>query len=187
MKKRKFKISDILFGIFVVLLLVPQTRKPIQVALNSLRVKVWAPSAVDKEDQTQITPFDYHLTTIDGVQTAVAVGKGKVAFISYWATWCPPCIAELPSIQKLYADYGNQIDFVLITDETPEKAQQFLTKKQYKLPVFTSRMATPAVLSERSIPTNYLIDQSGKIVIKEKGASDWNSKKVRAILDGLLK
>ncbi|GMN07688.1 hypothetical protein MTsPCn5_30770 [Croceitalea sp. MTPC5] len=187
MKKRKFKISDILFGLFILLLLVPQTRKPIQVALNSLKVIVWTPSALAEEYQTQIAPFDYQLATVDGAETSISIGKGKVTFISYWATWCPPCIAELPSIQKLYNDYGNQVDFVLITDESVEKVKAFLAKKQYELPVFISRMPAPTMLSEPSIPTNYLVDQNGKIVIKEKGASDWNSKKVREVLDGLLK
>ena len=124
--------------------------------------------------------------SLDGLSKEVAVGSGKVTFISYWATWCPPCIAELPSIASLYKDYGNRIQFLLITNERPAVVEQFLIKKNFNLPAVIPQMETPEALFERSIPTNYIIDGNGTIVIKEKGASDWNSKNVRTTLDALL-
>jgi len=186
MKKKKLSLSTILFGLFVVLLIIPQTRTPIQVALNKVRVFVWSPAALDNEDQTQLEPFTYRLANLDGVPTTFEIGNGKVTFIGYWATWCPPCIAELPSMEKLYADYRDQIDFILITNENPETARNFLVKKQYDLPVYFPRMKAPEALFERSIPTNYVLDKTGKILIKETGAADWDSEKVRGVLDGLL-
>ncbi len=186
MKRKKPKLSSLLFALFLVLLIIPQTRKPIQVALNKVRVFVWSPSELDQEDQTQLQPFTYRLATLDGTPTNIEIGKGKVTFISYWATWCPPCIAELPSIKKLYTDYGDQIDFILLTNEDPETVREFLKKKSFDLPVYLAQMETPEALSGRSIPTNYVLDKTGKIVIKETGAADWNSEKVREVLNGLL-
>ncbi len=148
---------------------------------------VWSPSALDQEDQTQLTPFTYQLADLNGTPTPIDIGKGKVTFLSYWATWCPPCIAELPSIEKLYAHYGKQVQFILLTNEDPEPVTRFLEKKGYDLPVFNPRMPAPEVLSSASIPTNYLIDGKGKIIIKETGAADWDSKKVREVLEGLVK
>ena len=113
--KKKFKPSDIFFVVFLALLLIPQTRKPIQVAVNKAKIWVWSPSEIAAEDQKQLSPFDYHLLTLDGEPKTIKIGKGRVTFISYWATWCGPCLAELPSIQKLYTDYGDKMDFVLLT------------------------------------------------------------------------
>ncbi|NNE03778.1 MAG: TlpA family protein disulfide reductase [Eudoraea sp.] len=187
MKKKPFSRSSILFVVCILLLIIPQTRKPIQVALNTLRVAVWSPGVLDADEQTQLLPFTYKVRTLDGTPLEAAIGKGTVTFISYWATWCPPCIAELPSIQELYTSYGDQIQFLLITNETPEVVKRFLDKKNYDLPVVFPRMQPPKELFERSIPTNYLIDQHGNIIIKEKGASNWNSASIRAIVEDVLK
>jgi thiol-disulfide isomerase/thioredoxin len=186
MKKRKFKISDILFVVFIALLIIPQTRTPIQVALNTLKVAIWSPSVNSVADKNKVEPFGYRVTDIEGQTKTIAVGKGKVVFISYWATWCPPCLAEMPSIQKLFRDYGEKVEFILLTQEDPQVAKRFLNKKGYDLPVYFPQMNTPEILSSKSIPTNYIIDAQGTILIKETGAADWNSKKVRTLLDGLL-
>ena len=186
MKKRKFKISDIIFVIFIALLLIPQTRTPIQVALNKLKVAVWSPSVEDEEDQEQVVPFEYVVQELNGIPKRIAIGQGKVTFLSYWATWCPPCIAELPGIQALYADYGDNVEFVLLTQEETTKVQRFITKKGYDVPVYIPQMQAPEILQSNSLPTNYIIDAKGNIIIKETGAADWNSEKVRTLLDGLL-
>jgi len=157
-----------------------------QIALNTVKVKLFSPSKLDAAAQTQLEPFTYQLVDLNGNPTTAEVGKGKVVFLSYWATWCPPCIAEMPSIQKLYDDYGDKIDFVLLTDEKPEVVRSFLERKEYNLPVFIPRMQTPAQLYERSIPTNYIIDSAGKIIVKEQGATDWNSEKIKLVLEDLL-
>ncbi|TLP75705.1 TlpA family protein disulfide reductase [Maribacter sp. ACAM166] len=186
MKNRKLKISDIIFIVFIALLLIPQTRTPIQVALNKLKVAVWSPSISAMEDQDQVTPFKYAVQDLNGVSKTIPIGQGKVTFLSYWATWCPPCIAEMPGIQELYIDYGETINFVLLTQEEAEKAQRFMTKSGYDLPVYIPQMQAPEILQENSLPTNYIIDAQGTIIIKETGAADWNSGKVRKLLDGLL-
>ncbi|WP_396632769.1 TlpA family protein disulfide reductase [Maribacter sp. R86514] len=186
MKKRKFKISDIIFVVFILLLIIPQTRTPIQVAVNKLKVAIWSPSIEDEEDQDQVTPFQYAVIDLKGKTESIFVGKGKITFISYWATWCPPCIAELPGIQDLYKDYGDKVNFILLTQEEPEKVQRFIEKRGYELPIYFPQMQAPDVLQENSIPTNYVIDTTGKIIIKETGAADWNSKKIRNLLDDLV-
>jgi thiol-disulfide isomerase/thioredoxin len=183
---KKLKPKNIIFIVVIALLLIPQTRTPIQVAFNKLKVQIFSPSAFAKADQTQLQPFTYKVTSIDGLSRDAKIGQGKVTFISYWATWCPPCIAELPSIEKLYADYGNKVDFVLITQEEPDKVKRFLERKELNVPAVFPQMKTPEQLFERSIPTNYIIDKTGKIVIKEQGAADWNSAKVRETLDQLI-
>lgn len=187
MKKKRPSLSTIIFALFIILMIIPQTRMFIQESISKIRVVLFSPSAMDEEDQTQLQPFTYQLSTLEGTPANAEIGKGKVTFLSYWATWCPPCRAELPSIQKLYVDYGDTVDFVLITHEDPNTIQSFLDKKQFDLPVVLPRMKTPAALSERTIPTNYIIDKKGKIIIKEQGATDWNSKKMRQTLNLLIR
>lgn len=186
MKKKKPDLSTIIFALVILLMIIPQTRTPIQEGISKIRMFLFSPSALENEDQTQLQPFTYELTDLQGAPAHVEIGKGKVTFLSYWATWCPPCRAELPSIQQLYADYGNRMDFVLITHEDPKAIQSFLENKQFDLPVYLPRMNTPEALKERTIPTNYVLDKKGNIVVKEQGATDWNSKKMRTILDTLL-
>lgn len=186
MKLKRPSLSNLLFGLFIVLLLIPQTRTPIQVAVNQLKMFILSPSEIDENEQTQVQPFEYQLRDIHGDYISVPIGTGNVTFISYWATWCPPCIAELPSMQKLYADYGDNVRFILLTNEDPEVVQRFMDKKGYNLPVYFPKMQTPKLLDSRSLPTNYILDKTGKIVVKEKGAADWNSKKVRELLDTII-
>ncbi|MBM1105368.1 TlpA family protein disulfide reductase [Aurantibacter crassamenti] len=183
MKKKHLTVSNIIFAIFIVLLIIPQTRVALQVAVNKVRVFVFSPSVLNQEDQAQLPPFTYQLTKLNGDANAVEVGQGEVTFISYWATWCPPCIAELPSIVELHEDYGDKVNFLLLTNENPEKVRAFLEKKAYDLPVYIPKMEAPDKLISRSIPTNYIIDKKGKILIKETGAADWNSTNVRAVLN----
>ncbi|WP_445383480.1 redoxin family protein [Robiginitalea sp. IMCC43444] len=183
MKKKYFSLSNILFVVFMVLLIIPQARKPIQVGLNKVRVLLLSPSALETREQLQVSPFSYKLYNLNGSPLELDIGNGKVTFLSYWATWCPPCLAELPSIQELYSRYGDRIEFVLITNEDPEVVNRFLDKKNYGLPVYLPRMNPPEVLFERSIPTNYIIDAQGKILVKEQGAVNWNSEKVWKILE----
>ncbi|KPM31879.1 Thioredoxin [Croceitalea dokdonensis DOKDO 023] len=184
--KKKFKPSDIFFLVFIALLMIPQTRKPIQLAVNKAKIWVWSPSEIAAEDQKQLSPFDYPVLTLDGQSKTIEVGKGKVTFIGYWATWCAPCLAELPTIEALYADYGDQVNFLLLTNEQPKTVKAFLQKNPYDLPIYTSQITPPDLLLNSSIPTNYLIGQNGHILSKETGAADWNSERVRDMLEDVL-
>ncbi|MDC6388067.1 TlpA disulfide reductase family protein [Maribacter sp. PR1] len=186
MKNRKLRLSDIIFIVFIILFIVPQTRRPILVMANKVRAKFSSLTVVAKGEQEQLGPFTYTLDGLDGENLNVDIGRGEVVFISYWATWCPPCIAEFPSIDALYKDYGDKINFVMISNEDPEKIRKFLKKKNFAVPAVIPKMEPPKDLYEKTIPTNYIIDHTGKIIVKEKGALDWNSQKVRKVLDDLI-
>lgn len=187
-KIKEKKWSNLIFIVVIGLFVFPTTRKFMSINLNKLVVAfdLFGPSVIEEDEQIQLQPFDYKLESLDGFRLNTPVGKGKVTFISYWATWCPPCIAELPSIEKLYAEYGNKVTFLLITNEDPQVVSAFLERKDFNIPAAIPKMNAPKLLYEKTIPTNYIINKEGEIIVKQRGAANWNSKEIRALLDTLL-
>lgn len=176
--------SNILLLLFIILLLIPQTRKPLQVGVN--RLISFSPSAV-AEDQRQ-TLKDYHWTLVNMNEEPVNLNQslGEVVVINIWATWCPPCIAEMPSFQKLYNQYGERIDFYFISSEETEKIQMFLDKKNYRLPVYQPLTQAPHALNSNSLPTTYVISRKGTIVVNKTGAANWNDSGFKDLLEDLI-
>ena len=173
------KWGDVLIGVFLVLLIIPQTGQPIRIGINRLKTMVWSPSISNSNERPKISPFEYSLLNLDQKTTIQSIGKGEITFLGFWATWCAPCVAELPSIETLYEDYGDDVNFVLVTREQPETVADFLAKKGLGLPVYFPVSEVPEALQSPSIPTNFLIDQKGHLLIEDTGAANWNSAKVR--------
>ncbi|WP_407918676.1 TlpA family protein disulfide reductase [Flavobacterium xinjiangense] len=108
-------------------------------------------------------------------------------FINFWATWCPPCIAEMPSFQNLYANYQDKIIFLFVTTDSFEKANTFMNKENLTLPVYQSITNPPLEMESSTIPATFLIDKQGNIVLAKIGTANWNSDSFRGKLDQLLK
>jgi thiol-disulfide isomerase/thioredoxin len=186
MKKRKFPIKNIFFLAVITLLIIPQTRQQIQIALHTVLAKL-SPS-VEKDDAIeQVSSYKWKLQDLDGNNFQFGEAKGKVTFVNIWATWCPPCIAEMPSIQELYNDYSNKIEFVIVSNEKQEVVKKFLEKKNYNFKTYTPLSRAPETFNVSSIPRTFLIDNDGNIIIDESGAANWNSETVRNTIDKLLK
>jgi len=186
MKLRKPKKSDIVLLVVIAMLIIPQTRQPIQIALHSVLSK-FGPSVIEKEDQKKVSYTSWKLRDLEGNELNYQDTKGKVVFMNLWATWCPPCIAEFQNIQDLYNDYGDKVLFLLVSDESPVTIQKFLDKKGYNIPIVNPITDYPEDFNPRSIPRTYIIDMEGHIVVDKKGAANWNSNTVRKQLDELLK
>lgn len=106
--------------------------------------------------------------------------KGKVVFLNFWATWCPPCLAEMPSIQKLYTQLAADPDFVFLLVDADSKlpeAQQFMQKKKYSMPVYEVASNIPEQLFKGSLPTTIVFDKKGRISFNEEGAANYGHKK----------
>ena len=180
-KKNK---GNILFLAVLALLIIPQTRTPIQVFVQ--RLISFSPSETNTEERKQLTDYNWGLQTIENKRVDFSTSEGNIVLLNFWATWCPPCIAEMPSLQNLYDEYGDRVDFYLVTSEEPEIVQRFMNKKGYTFPVYIQRTKAPEVLFSQSLPTTYLISKEGEIIIKEIGAADWDSKKTKKVIDRLL-
>tara|TARA_R110002049_G_scaffold99023_7_gene241034 strand:- start:67 stop:627 length:561 start_codon:yes stop_codon:yes gene_type:complete len=176
--------SNLIFIVFIVLLFIPQTSLPIKVFVN--RLISFSPSEVNKEKRTTLSNYDWNFQTLEGVNTNLSVSEGKVTLINFWATWCPPCVAEMPALQNLYDQFGERVDFYFISSEEPEVIKKFLDKRGYKIPVFIETSKPPTLLEVQSLPTTFLITQNGEIAIRETGAAKWDSEKVVNMINELL-
>lgn len=176
--------SNLLFAIFLILMLIPATRTPIQVTVN--RVFSFSPSIISEDKQENLKAFEWQLIDLEGNEINLSNSKNEVILINVWATWCPPCIAEMPSLQELYNDYKDQVDFYFVANDKPEAVKKFLAKHKYNFPVFMQASNAPNQLQSNSLPTTFLIDKKGNIVVSKTGAANWNSSSFRAKLDDLL-
>jgi thiol-disulfide isomerase/thioredoxin len=186
MKLKKPKVSNVIFFVVIALLIIPQTRTPIQVTLNKA-IAIFSPSIIDEEKRGVFEFSSWRLEDINGKQINFNDLEGEVVLLNFWATWCPPCVAELPHIQNLANEYGNKVKIVLVSGENPSKVSTYLNEKGFSLKSYRALDSYPEGLNISSIPRTFLIDKKGKIVIDKTGAANWNSNKVRNLIDELLK
>ncbi|WP_296313296.1 TlpA family protein disulfide reductase [Winogradskyella sp. UBA3174] len=184
----KLKISklNILFLIIILVLIIPQTRQPIQVLLHKGLSYVSSSNIIEKEDRILVKDSNWQLKSDKNYIINFIDSKGKVVFVNFWATWCPPCIAEMPSIQELYSEYKDDVVFLFVTNEDFQIVEKFMTKKKFTFEVFNPINTIPNQLLTKSIPRTFIINKKGEIVVDESGALDWNSKTVRQQLDQLI-
>jgi thiol-disulfide isomerase/thioredoxin len=132
----------------------------------------------------QITDYSWTLQTLEGTPVPFESFRGKVVFLNFFATWCPPCIAEMPGIQDLYESTNNDdIAFIILSrDESRAKAAQFMDKKGYTLPVYMAAGPTPPEFQSQVIPTTFIISRQGEIVSRHSGMADYDNEKVRGFL-----
>lgn len=114
--------------------------------------------------------------------------KGKVIFVNFWATWCPPCLAEMPSIHKFYQQYKNdgQVAFVMVdADGDFIKTNAYLKRKGYDFPAYTFYSELPSNIFGGSLPTTVVFDKQGRLALHEVGAANYSSKKFLDFIEKL--
>lgn len=150
--------------------------------------------AQDKSNENETTttsaptPADFNLTLIDedGKTHSLEEFKGKIIFMNMWATWCPPCIAEMPNINKLHQEMGHEVAFVMVSlDEDFETAKAFNKRKGYNFPIYALRSNRPAMYQSSTVPTTYVINAKGQLVLTHKGMSNYNTSKFKKFLRSL--
>ena len=185
-KKKKNKIYNIIGIIVIAVMLIPQTREPIQVFLHKGLSFFNKSTVIEKAVRKDISNFNWKLRSSTNDVLDFNSTKGKVVLINFWATWCPPCIAEMPSLQDLYNDYNERVVFLFVTNDDFETVNKFKIKKDFNFEFYQSISNVPEELKTQSIPRTFIISKSGEIVVDESGAVDWNTDTVRSQLDELL-
>ncbi|WP_074604903.1 TlpA family protein disulfide reductase [Pedobacter steynii] len=148
--------------------------------------------SVPETNMAVAVPGGEQVTFADGKGKSISLAelKGKVVFINFWATWCPPCIAEMPSIQDLYTKYkdNEQVVFIMVdVDGKYKQASGFMKKKGYTLPVYLPESEVPKEYFAGSMPTTVILDKSGKLAFHHLGAADYSDPEITGFIDKLLK
>ena len=145
-------------------------------------------SQADITASTTAIPADFNLMLMDedGQTILLEDFKGKPIFMNMWATWCPPCIAEMPNINKLYKEIGSEVNFVMVAlDDDFETAKAFNTRKGFDLPIYTLQSRRPPMYQSTTVPTTYVISADGQLMLTHKGMANYNTSKFKKFLEGL--
>lgn len=132
----------------------------------------------------------FNMVNMQGATMGFEELKGKVVFLNIWATWCPPCLAEMPNIQSLYDKIGSdKIAFVMLSVDRADldKVKRFVDRKGYTFPVYMPASPLPDEFYTQSIPTTFMISPEGKIVHKQLGMAEYDTQEVRDFLQGMVR
>ncbi|TSD62295.1 TlpA family protein disulfide reductase [Inquilinus sp. KBS0705] len=182
-------ISTALLVLFVVTLLVSPKSKAFLIE-GLMKVGLFQPPAANSttaNNQVMQAP-ELLFTLPNGKTLNTGEQKGKVIILNFWATWCPPCIAEMPSINQLYLQFKNNPNVLIIpvdVDGDFGKSVTFMQKNGYALPVYNMASDIPDGFIGQSIPTTVIINKNGQVVLKHEGAADYTNKKFIAYLTEL--
>lgn len=178
------QIKDIFWLLIIALIVFTPLGFHLRVQLT--RIFAFSPQTISVEERAVLHDLNWHLQSTDGTRLAMESVKGKVVVINFWATWCPPCVAEMPSLNELYNAYSHEVVFVFVAKDKPEKVKAYLKEQGYQFPVYFTLNKPPGLLQSSSLPTTYILSREGEIIVEKTGAADWNSTSTRALLSELL-
>ena len=189
-KKKKFKISKELRDWIIILIVIGVLRftgwhvpvislfQRALVATNLVQ-----PNRVEEEINAS---FNLVLEDSENNRIPLSEFKGQVIFMNFWATWCPPCLAEMPGIHQLYLELKDEVVFVMISkDRDFEKAKKWIRSKDYEFPVYFIRSPIPQVYQSDVIPATYVISRDEKVKVQNFGLASYDTEKFKSFLRSL--
>jgi len=146
-------------------------------------------SPLDADKTINSKAPDFTLRDLQGKSIAFSSLKGKVVLLNFWATWCPPCKAEMPAMNRLYHEIkarGFEI-IAVSTDTSLSTIRDYLAKNRVDFPILhDEKKSVSKQYRVFSMPTTFLIDRNGTIVEKFYGEYDWTDSDVRKQIEKLL-
>ena len=152
--------------------------------------KLEAPTAQDMKVTTidfesnmlQFSDLENNIFTIQNF-------KGKNLFINYWATWCNPCLAEMPYMAELYENYKDEEDiiFLYLSREKLEVIKNYIPKDEslQQLPIYKI-ITDDEFFATSGIPTTFIVNSDGEVIVKDLGSAFWNDESVFKLIDNLI-
>jgi peroxiredoxin len=133
---------------------------------------------------------DFSLTTLEGRPAQLRELRGKLVLLNFWATWCAPCLHEMPSMQRLYQTFKDT-EFALLAvamdRQGEEVARPFVDNLKLTFPVLLDpTLDVGRQYGVRGLPTTYLIDPEGRLIGAAIGARDWYRTEAKALIASLL-
>ena len=134
-------------------------------------------------------PHSLPLVTLDGRRVNLSDLQGKVVFVNLWASWCPPCVAEMPGIHALYLKMDPaKVAFVMVSlDENPAKARALLKRRGYTFPVYFPTGPLPTPFNSSSIPSTVILAPDGQVAARHDGMAEYDTPEFKAALDKLAR
>ena len=133
-------------------------------------------------------PFD--LATLEGGNKALSDLRGQFVLVNFWATWCPPCLKEMPSLNRLhnhFADRGFTVVAISSDEEGRPIVQKFIEKIGVDFPILLdSDKAVSKGYGAVNLPVSFLLDQEGQVIAAAQGERDWASDEALSTLDELI-
>ncbi|UOU99969.1 TlpA family protein disulfide reductase [Chryseobacterium daecheongense] len=174
--------------IYIVLILIIGIIALVPGVKDFLRDQFFPIATIENAVTVSEEDYDIELQGINVPSTNLKNLKDKPIFLNFWGTWCPPCRKEWPSIQKLYDTRKGNVDFVLIAMNDEEAAvRKFLQENKYTVPVYIAQSPISEKLLPKVFPTTFLLDKTGRIIIKEDAYRDWNTESVHQFIDNIVK
>jgi thiol-disulfide isomerase/thioredoxin len=174
----KANISNILFVLIALIIFLSTDAKTflIKGLMSTGLYNAKAPSSTEVKSNS--IPYDLSFKSENGDILKLAENKGEVYFINFWATWCPPCRAEMPSINSLYSKITNKdkVKFLLVdVDNKIPSSVNYMTKNNYQLKVYSIASAIPDYIFSGTLPTTVIVGPNGDIVFQHSGIADYDT------------
>ena len=183
------KNNQIILAVVVVIALIAIMFTPIGTSIKNL-LEGEEHVVGTRDENLSDSDFDIDLIGYNGATDSNLLNfknSGEVIFINYWGSWCPPCVEEMPTIQKLYEAKGDKVKFVLVAiQDKPKKINSFLQENKYTMPVYEPKSPISVNMMPHVFPTTYILNKKGEIVLKETKTRDWNDAEINQLLDKLL-
>lgn len=127
--------------------------------------------------------YDWSLRDLEDEVFSLERYRGTPLVLNMWATWCAPCVAELASLERLAASLeGEGVELLIVSPEPVARVRSFLRRHGYRLPAAVEDQRMPGAFGLRALPTTYILDGRGRIVVAHRGAADWDQDAVRRLL-----
>ena len=129
---------------------------------------------------------EWAMTTVDGTPVEIGNFDERVLFVNRWATWCGPCIIEMPEIERLTKRMqGHDVAFLIVSKEPQETVAPFVEEKGWDVPVYLSSELPPQ-LNTKALPTTYILDANREVAFKYLGIAGWNDDTTVEFIESLI-
>lgn len=192
LKYIKSNISNLIFIFFIAIIFFSTDARTILIRglmLTGL-FNADASAIIEKPNSNRSVTKDMTFRSEDGQLINLSENTGKVYFINFWATWCPPCRAEMPSINRLSSKIKNKdkIQFIMVdVDNKMQASVKYMKKHSYNLKVYTSESPIPEQIFNGTLPTTAIIGPDGTIVFHHTGMADYDNKEMINFLNTLTR
>jgi thiol-disulfide isomerase/thioredoxin len=145
------------------------------------------PAGASAQEAIGRMDYGWRIAALDGTAIPLRAYRGEVLFINVWATWCRSCVTVLPSVQALHDRYASRgVRFLTVAADRPGAVERFQRRYRLALPIFLELDAIPRELGVAAVPTTLIVDREGRVLLRHRGAADWNRPEVHAFLEALL-